>query len=53
MSNRHQSESSSGVKFGAYIIFIAIIAVKVFRSVLNTIVKTYNGIVESRRYNRV
>ncbi len=52
MRNRNQSESSSGVKAGAYIIFIAIVAVKVVRSVLYTLVKTYDGIMDSRRHRR-
>lgn len=49
MRNRNQSESASSKSLG-YIILIAIVAVKVLKSVLNLVVKTYDGLAESRAH---
>lgn len=45
--NRPQKDPGT-IKIATYFVLIAIIAVKTLRAVMNTLVKTYDGIAESR-----
>lgn len=52
MRNRDKSKSPGTIKTGAYLVFIAVIAVKTLRAVLTTLVTTYDAVAESRRNRR-
>lgn len=49
MRKNHQPKDPGVFKTGTYFVVIAIIAVKTLRAVLNTFVRTYDGIQQSRQ----